>query len=169
MGDPAGKARDPITGTSIYLEYIEHGIAIVPGVNDVRAGIMRMASAIRGIAVGDDKFIPKFYVTKNCTNFLYEINRYRYSVWAEAKARFEKNKKEEPTKKDDHILDATRYLVMSRPQVDDATHVPVTPRPSIDAAVGVDPHGEMYDIDNSFKPTNVEYSDDIDTYMGAEY
>lgn len=99
VGDPAGKARDPITGTSIYLEYVEHGIPIIPGVNDVRAGIMRMASAIRGIAVGEDKFVPKFYVTKNCTNFLYEINRYRYSVWAEAKARFEKNKKEEPSKK----------------------------------------------------------------------
>lgn len=58
---------------------------------------------------------------------------------------------------------------MSRPQVDDATHIPTFPRLSIDASVGIDPDGEMYDIDNDFKPTNRDYTDNIDTYLGAEY
>ena len=117
VGDPSIRNTDPITGTSVLIEYIDHGVPIILGNNDVRAGIDRVAGMI-----GEDNnpHLPrKLYITKNCASLLYEIQRYRWATWATKKHNFEKNAKEEPHKKDDHACDALRYGVASRPLVED--------------------------------------------------
>lgn len=122
VGDPSIRNVDPITGTSIQLEYIENGVPIVLGNNDVRAGIIRVAGYFMG--EGKEEKRPKLYITRNCQDLIWEIQRYRWGRWATKKAQFDKNRKEDPHKKDDHACDALRYGIMSRPQVDDATSVP---------------------------------------------
>jgi hypothetical protein len=119
VGDPSIKAVDPITGTSVQLEYQDYGISIVPGNNDVKAGINRIARLFTGINES-----PLLYITRNCVNLIYELPRLRWATWATRKAIFDKNKKEEQHKKNDHACDALRYGVASRPQVEDSISVP---------------------------------------------
>jgi len=115
VGDPSIKHRDPIVQSSIQIEYVTNGIPIVLGNNDVRAGIIMVKEAFRA---------NKLFITENCPNLIWELGRYRWAVWKERKALYEKNKKEEPQKKDDHACDALRYLIASRPEVDDGSFVP---------------------------------------------
>lgn len=122
VGDPSIRNTDPITGTSILLEYMEYGVPIILGNNDQKAGINRVSRYLTGLAGK-----PKLYVTKNCTNLIREIARLRWSTWAVKSMRSDKNKKEEQHKKDDHACDALRYLIASRPEVDDGSIVPFQP------------------------------------------
>ncbi len=117
VGDPSIKNVDPITGTSVQLEYIENGVPIMPGNNDVRAGLIRVAGMFEGER-------PRLFITRNCADLLWEVQRYRWGKWAARKSRSEKNLKEEPHKKDDHACDMLRYAIMSRPQRDDGGQVP---------------------------------------------
>lgn len=115
VGDPSIRNTDPITGTSVLLEYMENGIPIILGNNDVRAGIDRVARLIGHDPVSP----PQLFVTSTCQSLLWELGRYRWATWAIKRHDFEKNKKEEPAKKDDHACDALRYLVASRPLIED--------------------------------------------------
>jgi hypothetical protein len=119
VGDPSIRNVDPITGTSVLLEYMEFGIPIVLGNNDVAAGINRVSRYIR-----DHEGITKLYITRNCTQLIWEMSRYRWGTWAQKKVARDKNKKEEPHKRDDHACDALRYGISSRPEVDSGTSVP---------------------------------------------
>ena len=144
VGDPSIRNRDPITGTSIQLEYSEHGVDIGLGNNDVHAGINRVARYLEGPLFTDEEGNnvrrPKLYVTRNCQNLIHELYRYRWSTWASKKLDRQKNKKEEPQKKDDHAADALRYMISSRPEVEDFS-VPALPGPKRDnVAVGPDGH-----------------------------
>jgi len=119
VGDPSIRNVDPITGTSVLLEYIEFGIPIVLGNNDVAAGINRVSRYIK-----DHEGITKLYITRNCVNLIWEMGRYRWGTWAQKKVARDKNKKEEPHKRNDHACDALRYMIASRPEVDSGTDVP---------------------------------------------
>lgn len=130
IGDPSITQRSPLSGESVQLEYVEHGIPVMLGDNNVSGGLQRVARYLLGVedpkSLTEPKArIPRLYITRNCTNLLWELPRYRWSNWATRKTRDDKNKKEEPHKKNDHACDALRYLVSSRPQqVDDGSHVP---------------------------------------------
>jgi len=43
VGDPSIRNKDPLTGTSVHIEYAECGIPIILGNNDQKAGIQRVA------------------------------------------------------------------------------------------------------------------------------
>lgn len=118
VGDPSIRNTDPITGTSVQLEYLEHGIPIILGVNDVQAGIETVRRRFGG-QYGDILLPVGLYITRNCPNLIWELKRYRFALWANKKMDREKNAKEEPHKKDDHACDALRYGCASRPQVED--------------------------------------------------
>jgi hypothetical protein len=139
VGDPSIRNVDPITGTSVLLEYIDYGIPIVLGNNDQKAGINRVARYLTGV-----NGVPQLLITRNCTNLIREIARLRWAHWANKKSRDDKNKKEEQHKKDDHAADALRYLIASRPELDTGTHAP-QPAP-------VDKHGatEAVSHDNRY-------------------
>ena len=120
VGDPSIRNTDPITGTSVQLEYIEFGVPVVLGNNDVRAGLNRVARYLK-----DHEGNRKLYITRNCVNLIHELQRYRWATWVNKKVDRDKNKKEEPHKKEDHAADSLRYLIMSRPEhYDDGTYIP---------------------------------------------
>lgn len=159
VGDPSIKNVDPITGTSVLLEYMEHGVPIILGNNDVRAGINRVARYI-----GSDEQPRRLYVTRNCVNFLWEIKRYRWALWAQKHTQHERDKKEDPHKKDDHAMDAARYLVASRPEHDQGTEIPVSTGP-MGAPVGIlDPNMRK---DEGMRTFTSSY--DLDYTLGSEY
>lgn len=168
VGDPSIRNRDPITGTSILIEYIKHQIPIVLGNNDVLAGINRVSAMIEGPIMSDDKGNnarrPKLYIARNCVNLLWEIQRYRWATWATKKADAQKNKKEEPHKKDDHACDALRYIISSRPQIEDFS----VPEPNYEAyaEAAVDPYAGRVDDDLS---PGMRRDKNTDSVLGSEW
>lgn len=105
VGDPSIRNTDPITGTSVQLEYIEQGVSIVPGNNDVSAGIVRVARLFES---------GQILITENCEKLIWELGRYRWAKWSTKRIEGKNNPKDVPVKKDDHACDALRYLVASR-------------------------------------------------------
>lgn len=120
VGDPSIRNSDPLTGTSVLIEYTNLDVPIILGNNDVHAGINRVATLLDGVGG-----VPSLYITRNCINLIQEMQRYRWSTWATSKQRNDKNLKEDPHKRNDHACDALRYGIASRPKQDNGTVVPV--------------------------------------------
>jgi len=106
VGDPSIGNTDPITGTSVQIEYSEHGIPILLGNKDVSAGIERVAGRFRSKMI---------YITRDCEYLLWELARYRWAKYSSKKIAARSNEKDQPMKKDDHAMDALRYGIVSRP------------------------------------------------------
>lgn len=113
IGDPSIVNREPISGTSVHLEYIKFGIPITLGNNDVRAGINRVARYLKLRPNGK----PNWVITEDCANLIREMRRYRWGTYASKKIANQNNLKDEPHKKDDHACDSARYFFMSRPDL----------------------------------------------------
>jgi hypothetical protein len=101
--DPASRNKNNQTGRSDQQEFADNGVFTIPGQNEVRAGINRVQERIDA---------GKLHVTANCTGLLQEGRKYR---WVKETGRGENEAREAPVKKDDHRLDALRYIVMQRP------------------------------------------------------
>jgi phage terminase large subunit-like protein len=165
VGDPSIRNVDPITGTSVLLEYMDFGVPIVLGNNDVKAGLNRVARYLTGV---DKK--PQLYITKSCPNLIRELGRLRWAIWQSKKVKADRNPKEEQHKKDDHAADACRYLICSRPEMDTGTVVPsINYAAAMGAGVAVKSEGRK-DEELLRKPisVNADYSA-WDTNMGCEY
>lgn len=113
IGDPSIVNREPISGTSVHLEYVKFGIPITLGNNDVRAGLNRVARYLKLRPTGK----PNWVITEDCTNLIREMRRYRWATFASKKIANQNNAKDEPHKKDDHACDSARYFFMSRPDL----------------------------------------------------
>jgi phage terminase large subunit len=74
-----------------------------PGQNDVATGISRVKVRLEN---------KKLLVMANCTETIKEFRQYR---WSKASKQSPNDPKEAPIKKDDHLLDAIRYVTMARP------------------------------------------------------
>lgn len=101
--DPKAADRNKQTGKRDQLVFQEHGIHAFPGDNTVEAGIQLVKQYLRE---------NKLSVSAHCKGLIQEFKMYR---WKEAHSRNEEDQKPIPIKKDDHALDALRYLIMSRP------------------------------------------------------
>lgn len=166
VGDPSIRNTDPITGTSVHIEYAEAGVPIILGNNDQKAGINRVARYLTGI-----NGVPKLYFCANCEHSIREIARLRWSTWANRKDEKRKNKKEEQHKKDDHAADMVRYLVASRPDnSDDGTKIPQQPSYAVAAsrAIGSEENLTDWGIRPRFH-RNKDYAEMTDPMMGAEW
>ena len=108
--DPAsgGTHQSSLSGMSVKDQIMELGINLEDGINDVRAGIDRVAQMLRPQGIANK---PKLYIMRQCKNLIAEIQEY---VWKESRDG-QGNLKEEPRKVFDHAVDALRYVVMSRP------------------------------------------------------
>jgi phage terminase large subunit-like protein len=113
IADPSIKNSDPITGTSIYQEYVKYGIPFMLANNDVKAGLIRVARYMEPRGDG----IPLWRVSANCRNLIRELTRYRWKTYASKKLASTNNLYDEPHKKDDHASDSLRYFIMSRPEL----------------------------------------------------
>ena len=109
VGDPSIKNTQPITGTSIQSEYMEHGVPISLGNNDIRAGVARVQNRFD---------TNNLYITRRCVETIKELGNYRWDRYATSKLESRRNKKEVPLKRNDHCMDAMRYGVMSRPAME---------------------------------------------------
>lgn len=107
VGDPSTKNTDPITGTSIRIEYGDYGIWYELGNNDVQAGISRVKSAFQ---------YGYLHITSNCRATIREARRYKWAKPISSKVAARRNLMEEPVKRDDHAMDALRYGIMSLPK-----------------------------------------------------
>lgn len=114
VGDPAIKQTSAITGTSIQIEYGEHQVYVMPGINDVAVGINQMQDYLR-----DDPRVgrPFWRISDNCPNLIREMQRLRWATWAGRKAQYENNKQEKIHKKDDHAPDSARYFMTCLPDI----------------------------------------------------
>lgn len=101
--DPAARNVVHQTGRSDQMEFVDHGIVTILGQNAVTAGLNRVKERLQ---------TDRLHVTANCPVLLDQFRKYRWST----PSRSENDPKEAPVKKDDHLLDALRYVCMSRPQ-----------------------------------------------------
>lgn len=105
--DPAAKIRDMVTGAETVISAYERaGIRVWPGQNDVDAGIFELKRRLqRKDPEGNPA--PALLVTENCHWWQWERRRYRRKPREEGGF--------EVVKKDDHLMDPTRYVALSRP------------------------------------------------------
>jgi phage terminase large subunit-like protein len=160
VGDPSIRNTDPITGTSVQLEYVYNGVPIILGNNDISAGLTRVKTKLLGNAVTG----PEVFITKNCVNLIWELRKYRWGKWAHKKMNYEKNAKERPVDKDDHACDALRYALASRPEVDNGTDMPDFSTLPLGATDSVDPMKPY--TDKELIRVGQKY---IDFHLGEEY
>jgi len=115
VGDPAIKQRTAETGKSVHRLYLDNGIAIQTSNNDVKAGIDQGNNYIRS---------GKWFVTRNCRKFIWEMKRYRWKTRNNRKLQEMHGNYDEPHKKDDHAMDSWRYTLINYPipkRIDDLT------------------------------------------------
>ena len=114
--DPAARNIMHQTGRSDQSEFVDDGIVTILGQNAVTAGINRVKERLE---------TRRLLIMANCPMLIGQFRKYRWS----SPGRGEDEPKEKPVKTDDHLLDALRYLVMSRPQPPEArrSEEPVEP------------------------------------------
>lgn len=100
--DPAARNKEHQTGRSTQMEYADNGIVTIAGQNSVSAGINRVRERFQ---------TERLFIQANCTHLIDELQKYRWKN----PPRTGEDGKEAPVKKDDHLMDALRYAVMSRP------------------------------------------------------
>jgi phage terminase large subunit-like protein len=100
--DPSARNVMHNTGRSDQMEYTDAGIVTILGQNSVTAGINRVKQRLQA---------RRLLVTANCQQTVDQFRKYRWAT----ETRSEDDAKEKPVKTDDHLLDALRYVVSSRP------------------------------------------------------
>jgi phage terminase large subunit-like protein len=110
--DPAAKQTDPVSGQSMLDYLTSAGIPCIPGDNDVARGISTVSDYLRVQEVSER---PRLFVCRSCRETVREFLSYSWALQTR-KQREIKNPHDKPQKKDDHIMDALRYLLMSGPR-----------------------------------------------------
>jgi hypothetical protein len=128
IGDPSIRNRQQAGGAvvSIQGEYMQLGVIITLGSNDVPAGINRMRRYLERPG--------QWQITEDCPQLIRQLHRYRWRTSMSSRTRDRTNPYEEPVKKDDHAVDDARYFFMSRPDLealgpDPSPYAPALPRP----------------------------------------
>lgn len=129
---------------SVLEEFYDHGWEFELGNNDVNAGFTRVREYLK---VDQEGRTHLKYFRGKLENFKREKHNYRYKVLSEQQARTH-NEPEEPIKKDDHLMDTERYLLMTRPVT---PKMPSAPQTRI-----------QKDIANLLKPKMVVTDWDVD-------
>lgn len=101
--DPAARNVMHNTGRSDQMEYTKHGVVTILGQNSVTAGISVIKERLQ---------TDRLKVTANCQQTIDQFRKYRWK----SESRSEDAPKEQPVKRDDHLLDSLRYVAMSMPQ-----------------------------------------------------
>ena len=110
--DRSSIRRDPASGISVFQKYQEHLRPLITAANDpnsVWAGIDEVKKLFH-VDTGLKK--PRLHISVHNHWTLWELGRYtRYKH----KWHVEKNEEEKPRKLHDHLMDALRNMVMTRP------------------------------------------------------
>lgn len=103
--DPSARNRNPQTGKSIQDEFRKHGIHTRLGQNSREAGFNAVKTRLRRLPSG-------LVVQASREDWLAERREYR---WRSPRGVGEDAPKPEPIKRNDDLMDASRYLVMGLP------------------------------------------------------
>ena len=112
---------------SVADEYMDAGIATIPGQNEVIAGINRVKEFLRVDPEHYHPFkkldgepirgAPHLYIFNSCTDLIEEIQQYKWKQVFGMNTKPDSDEiKERPVKRNDDLVDPLRYLIMSRPQ-----------------------------------------------------
>jgi hypothetical protein len=102
--DPSTAAKDRFKNGipySIYQEFHDNGISVVPAPNQVLGGINIVKQMLTA---------KKFFIFDRCVNTIKEFESYR---WKDKRGH-DANLPEEPLKVNDHAVDETRYMLASQ-------------------------------------------------------
>ncbi len=105
--DPASKQPNPVSGTSIRDEFARFGIVAKDAKKDVAVGINRVSRYLRLDPVYNK---PKLFIFSNCRKLRSEFMHYIWDTESNLSA-----DRQSPRKKDDHLLDCLRYILMEEP------------------------------------------------------
>jgi phage terminase large subunit-like protein len=111
--DPAARGRAQQDGRQLLQSYVDLGLNVDVAFNGVESGIYEVWQRLS---------TGRLKVFKSCQNFFYEFRLYR------------RDEKGRIVKANDHILDATRYLIMSG--LDRAITKPQEQKPAFDMFSG---------------------------------
>lgn len=104
--DPSARNREIVTGKRVAQAYKNAGIPVLPGQADVEVGVFEVRRRLQH-KDAQDELNPIMHVTRNCRVFQWEIGRYRMDDRADGVFKV--------VKENDHIMDAVRYVAMTRP------------------------------------------------------
>ena len=110
--DPSARNRASVNADNVQSAYARAGLMAMPAQNAVEAGIFEVKRRLQHEP-------PMFRVSRRCEKWLWERKRYRQKPM--------ENQAFEVVKRDDHLMDATRYVCMARP-VKPHTHNPAKPK-----------------------------------------
>lgn len=101
---------------SVMEEYEDNDLYFVPANNQLLAGINRVKEFLkidpkRINPINRNKGAPRIFIFKNCVNLVWEMKQYK---WRKLRSLAVRNVPEQPVDYADHLLDALRYLIMSR-------------------------------------------------------
>lgn len=99
--DPSARNRAGTDADKVQAAYARAGVRALPAQNDVEAGIFEVKRRFQRTPH------PLLLISRDCTTLLWERDRYRYE--------FKSDGGFGVSKRNDHGLDAMRYLAMSRP------------------------------------------------------
>lgn len=198
VADPSIRNRLANTGVSTHQEYAKLGLPFILGNNDIKSGIIRVkryftpAPLIAGVnyrphplfPVAGEAY-PRLRISPKCANVIKEGKLYRFKTYANKKLNDDRNPYEEPNPKDDHALDALRYMIMTRPDLMGPN--PNTSKDDVDRIVDqlqeqivrnnpyanfADPNGVL-DSSSGWTPQNSDPSSDggwqYDEHMGVGF
>jgi phage terminase large subunit len=133
--DPSVKATRGQTGLSdwdTYIDNIPREFPLLLANNEWKPSVDRIKSYLK---VDHKTKKPRLFVFDTCVNLIEELTKYRYKDTA-ANQQATSNVKEEPVKKDDHAVDAFRYLMMTRPDIGvDKSKLKAAPWPTAEGQI----------------------------------
>ena len=106
VADPAIKNRmnDVISGKNIQSHFMEYGLYFQLGNNNMEYGLAKVNSYIE---------LKRIKIYKSCLNLIKESLQYTYPETDMDNA--DENQDEKPEKKNDHLMDALRYVIARLP------------------------------------------------------
>lgn len=115
----AGRVKEMGTGHTVEWHYRQafhkwgitsrHGVTFLPGADDLTAGVERVRTWLQCRTHGRGPYLRT--LKGRVPFFEWEIGRYRYAKDAKTKLPIDK-----PDKRNDHLMDAIRYLAMYDPK-----------------------------------------------------
>ena len=113
--DPSAFIVDQHTERCLATMLQEEGLTYLEASKSRAAADARIRTALDyKEANGEILKPPELYVFSNCKQFIYEIEHYRWQEW-KGSTGAEKNRKEKPVDKDDHLIECLGRIVFQEP------------------------------------------------------
>jgi len=113
--DPSAFIVDQHTERCLATMLLDEGLVYIEASKARAAADERIRMAIDYRKVNGDMLKPpELYVFDTCKRFIFEIEHYRWQEW-KGRAAMERDRKEKPVDKDDHVIECTGRLLFQEP------------------------------------------------------